>query len=142
MRPTGQIKRKPLQRVQRLRLQHNNGPAADMVRDLVLIMDSSGSIKSAPFEDAKFQTSRLIGLLCPNDPTPPFDKIAGSPYQYNQAAMVTFSTSVVENFDFNAYDTTTEIQQAIMGANYEGLLTNTHLAFDMAKSMFDPSKGT
>ena len=114
-------------------------PTAALTRDLVLIMDSSGSIGSKSFTEAKNQTSRLIGLLCP---IPPFDRIINFPYQYNQAAMVTYSTGVVNNFDFSTYSTTVDVQNAILRARYEGRQTNTHLAFDTARSLFNPSKGT
>ncbi|XP_060559913.1 matrilin-3-like [Ruditapes philippinarum] len=125
-----------------------NGPASipsqpisqttDLPRDLVIIMDSSGSIGTAAFQVGKEQTSKLIGLLCPNSP---FDMIAGSPYQYNQAAMVTYSTNVVTNFNFNTYSTTVGIQRAIMRAVYVGGSTNTYKAFDQARSLFQPSNG-
>jgi hypothetical protein len=102
-------------------------------------MDSSGSIGNVDFQVAKDQTSKLIGLLCPNSP---FDKIAGSPYQYNQAAMLTFSTNVAENFDFSTYSTTMSIQSALKRAKYVGGGTNTNKAFDRAVGLFQPSKGT
>jgi hypothetical protein len=111
----------------------------DLSRDLVIIMDSSGSIGSNGFQVAKEQTAKLMGLLCP---TAPFDKIAGFPYQYNQAAMLTYSTNVVENFDFNRYSTTVNIQNAIKRVRYVGGGTNTNKAFDQARGLFQPNKGT
>ncbi|XP_060562483.1 vitrin-like [Ruditapes philippinarum] len=110
----------------------------DLSRDLVIIMDSSGSIGSNGFQVAKEQTAKLMGLLCP---TAPFDKIAGSPYQYNQAAMLTYSTNVVENFDFNRYSTTVNIQNAIKRVRYAGGGTSTNKAFDQARGLFQPNKG-
>ncbi|XP_060562462.1 uncharacterized protein LOC132722054 isoform X3 [Ruditapes philippinarum] len=107
-------------------------------RDLVIIMDSSGSILSHRFKVAKEQTAKLIGLLCPNNP---FDKIPGFPYQYNQAAMLTFSSEVVENFDFNTYNTTARIQNAINSVIYLDGTTDTKQAFDQARGLFLPSKG-
>jgi hypothetical protein len=87
-----------------------NSYGQDLPRDLSIIMDSSYSICSVGFQVAKDQTSKLIGLLCPNSS---FDKIAGSPYQYNQAIRLTYSTNVVENFDFNTYSTIVSIQKAL-----------------------------
>ncbi|XP_060562470.1 uncharacterized protein LOC132722054 isoform X4 [Ruditapes philippinarum] len=110
----------------------------NLPRDLVIIMDSSGSIGRVDFEVAKEQTAKLIALLCPNAP---FNKIAGSPYQYNQAAMLTYSTYVVENFDFNTYNTTASIQNAINSVRYVGRGTNTNKAFDQARGLLQPSKG-
>jgi hypothetical protein len=109
-----------------------------LVRDLVLILDSSGSIGNTSFIDAKKQLSKLIGLLCPINP---FDRIVGFPYQYNQAAMVTYSTNVTTNFYFNTYDTTVSIQTAIENAVYVGSGTNTNKAFDRAKVFFQPGTG-
>jgi hypothetical protein len=108
-------------------------------RDLVLILDSSGSIGISNFSLAKEQLSKLVGLLCP---IPPFDRIVGFPYQYNQAAMLTYSTDVLTNFYFNTHNTTVSIQNAIKSAAYVGRLTYTNKAFDRAKVLFQPGTGT
>ncbi|XP_045158271.2 matrilin-3-like [Mercenaria mercenaria] len=110
-----------------------------LTRDLVIIMDSSGSIRKGPFQDAKIQTSKLIGLLCPSDK--PFDKVAGQPYQYNQAAMLTYSHIIQETFDFKRYSKTSNIQNAISKATFFGRGTNTAEAFRRAKGLFTSAKG-
>ncbi|XP_060559903.1 collagen alpha-5(VI) chain-like isoform X1 [Ruditapes philippinarum] len=74
-------------------------------------------------------------------PAKPFDRIDGSPYQFNQAAMVTYSTHVTTNFYFNTFNTTVSIQNAIKSAAYVGRLTYTNKAFDQAKVLFQPGKG-
>ncbi|XP_045158273.2 uncharacterized protein LOC123524269 isoform X2 [Mercenaria mercenaria] len=110
-----------------------------LTRDLVIIMDSSGSINRGPFQDAKIQTSKLIGLLRP--PDKPFDKVAGQPYQYNQTAMLIYSNIVEETFDFKRYNTTSDIQNAISRATYFDKSTNTAEAFRRAKGLFTTAKG-
>ncbi|XP_045157958.2 collagen alpha-5(VI) chain-like [Mercenaria mercenaria] len=126
IRPTGNY---------RVRRQAGTGS----VRDLLLIMDSSGSIGRNGFTKANSEISRLIGLLCPLNG--PFDERPASLYQHNQAAMLTFSTYVNENFDFDDYSTTAEIQKAIAGARYYGGMTDTASAFTKAISLFQPDKG-
>ncbi|KAH3867898.1 hypothetical protein DPMN_031035 [Dreissena polymorpha] len=45
------------------------GEAVGQLRDLLIIVDSSGSIGLASFETAKTQLARLLGMLCPiSDP--------------------------------------------------------------------------
>ncbi|XP_053395026.1 uncharacterized protein LOC128555742 [Mercenaria mercenaria] len=117
----------------------DNQNVQGMPRDLLIIMDSSGSIRSSRYEDAKIQTSKLIGLLCPTDV--PFDKVAGQPYQYNQAAMLTYSDIVEETFDFKRYNTTADIQNAISRATYFDMSTNTAEAFRRAIGLFTNAKG-
>ncbi|XP_053395027.1 uncharacterized protein LOC128555743 [Mercenaria mercenaria] len=101
-------------------------------------MDSSASIQWRPFKDAKIQTSKLIGLLCPSDK--PSDKVAGQPYQYNQAAMLTYSQMVEETVDFKRYNTTSDIQNAISRATHFARSTNTAEAFRRAKGLFTTAK--
>ncbi|XP_053395022.1 uncharacterized protein LOC128555736 [Mercenaria mercenaria] len=109
------------------------------VRDLLLIMDSSGSIGLKGFKKANTEISRLIGLLCPLNG--PFDKRPTSLYQHNQAAMLTFSTNVYQNFEFDDHSTTYDIQQAIADANYYGRRTDTASAFRQAVSLYQTNKG-
>jgi hypothetical protein len=120
LRPTGQTKSTI-----------NNNQTEDLPRDLVLILDSSGSIGTDGFILAKEQLSTLVGLLCPIDP---FSRTVGFPYLYNQAAMVTYSTHVTTNFYFNTFNTTVSVQNAIKSATYEGLSTYTNKAFDRSLS--------
>jgi uncharacterized protein YegL len=100
-------------------------------------MDSSGSIGQSNFQKANKEIGTLIGLLCPENP---FNKENGQ-YQYNQAAMLTFSSTVEQNFDFNDHATTEDIQGAISKAMYNGGGTNTAEAFMQAIEMFQSSKG-
>ena len=63
-------------------------------RDLLLILDSSGSIGSERYTNAKGSLSEMLGLMCP---TPdPFGK------DLNRVALLTYSTTVTESFDFKA----------------------------------------
>jgi len=36
------------------------------LRDILIMLDSSGSVGAANFADAKQQLARLVGFLCPN----------------------------------------------------------------------------
>ena len=110
-----------------------NGNTVGQLRDLLVIIDSSGSIGSTDFNDAKSQLARLLGYLCP---TPdPFDS-------YQQAALIRFASSVTEMFDFNDKSNTQEVKDGVESTNYTGGQTCTATAFNYAKNyMFSTTKG-
>ncbi|WAR09619.1 VWA1-like protein [Mya arenaria] len=104
------------------------------LRDLLIILDSSGSIEQNNFENAKTQLSRLVGMFCP---TP--DPFAGD---HQKAAMLSFSTRVHEIFDFDDLHTTNEVQAKILTVVYRSGETHTELAFEYARThMFNRTKG-
>ncbi|XP_053399252.1 collagen alpha-1(XII) chain-like [Mercenaria mercenaria] len=109
------------------------------VRDIVFILDSSGSIGLTKFNKAKADAKSLFGTLCPFDKT--FDMDYNNPYQHQQLAMLTYSTTIEENFFFNTYSKTADVLQAISQATYQGLMTNTAGAFKKARNMFQTSRG-
>jgi hypothetical protein len=109
------------------------------VRDIVLILDSSGSVSKTNFGQAKEDAKTLFGLLCPKGKS--FDVVDNAPYQHHQLAMITFSTTVVENFFFNSYEKTYNVLNAITEAKYLGGYTNTAGAFRKAKEMFEKIRG-
>ena len=109
------------------------GRTVGQLRDLLVIIDSSGSIGSNDFDEAKSQLARLLGYLCP---TPdPFNV-------YQQAALFRFASSVTEIFDFNDKSNTQEVKDGIVYTRYTGGSTCTATAFNYAKnSMFSTAKG-
>ncbi|XP_060575103.1 integrin alpha-D-like [Ruditapes philippinarum] len=109
------------------------------VRDILLILDSSGSVQRTDFTKAKKDAKTLFGLLCPKGKS--FDVVNNDPYQHHQLAMITFSTTVVENFFFNSYEKTYYVLNAITKAKYLGHRTNTAGAFRKAKEMFEKNRG-
>ncbi|XP_071121331.1 cartilage matrix protein-like [Mytilus edulis] len=106
-------------------------------RDLLIILDSSGSINSRNFKIVKEQLSELLGLLCPS--TDPF--ISNKRTVYNRAALIQYSNNVVEEFDFNDNHNLAELKAAIQSVPYQGGSTCTGDAFYKAIQMFTSSKG-
>lgn len=96
-------------------------------------MDSSGSVGSADFSEAKIQLGRLLGLLCPLDN--PFEQ------GFQHAAMLQFSSSVTEIFDFKTHKNTIAVKNGINQASYVGGKTCTNLAFQRVRDMYSPEKG-
>lgn len=103
------------------------------LRDLLVIVDSSGSIGRTFFNDAKSQLARLLGLLCPKP----------NPFKgYQKAALIEYSTTVLEIFDFDDNSNTNEVQQGVESMTYMNGLTATATAFNYAKeTMFKTEKG-
>ncbi|XP_019643442.1 PREDICTED: collagen alpha-1(XII) chain-like [Branchiostoma belcheri] len=94
-------------------------------RDLLIILDESGSIGLEVFNDAKEALARLLGYICPG---------IGPSYPYHQIAFMTFSSSYTEHFDFNDYGTYTGVSNAIRQVTYSDGGTNTHNALDYART--------
>lgn len=109
----------------------------DLFRDLVVIIDSSGSIGSHDFELAKEKLGDLLALLCP-DPDP-FDsnRLGG----YNQAALIQFSDFVREEFDFDDNHNIAKLKASIKSVPFQSGGTCTGDALYKAIQMFTTSKG-
>ncbi|WAR23211.1 COCA1-like protein [Mya arenaria] len=95
------------------------------LRDLLVIVDGSGSIGPTNFNDAKYQLASLLGMLCP---TPDPFKV------YQRAALIEFSSNVREIFDFNDKANTLSVQQGVKGMPYSGDSTCTATAFNYARN--------
>lgn len=116
-----------------IKTRQENGVTIGQVRDLLVIVDSSGSIGGANFNKATNQLARLLGLLCPSPD--PFDHI-------QQAALVEFSSTVREIFDFNDKGNTQQVQDGVRSMAYMAGSTCSATAFDFAKTnMFTTAKG-
>ena len=87
----------------------------DCPSDIVFVVDASGSIGTAHFEQVKSFLSQLVGRL---------DIDSGG----TRVGLVTFSSSVGTGFKLNDYTTAASIQSAIMSLGYAGLGTNTAAA--------------
>lgn len=103
------------------------------VRDLLIVLDSSGSISSAAFNRTKQNLVELLAMLCP-DPEP-FGQL------YNHAALIDFSDSVVEIFDFDRYHSTAALKRAILAVPKLSSQTCTTKALDTASQMLATWKG-
>ncbi|VDI73894.1 Hypothetical predicted protein [Mytilus galloprovincialis] len=108
-----------------------------LFRDLLIIIDSSGSIGSDNFDIAKRQLGDLLSLLCPLPD--PFD--ASVHNGNNRAALIQFSDNVIEEFDFDGNHDIAELKSAIMSINYQNGGTCTGDAFHKAVQMFTTYKG-
>lgn len=101
--------------------------------DLLLIVDSSGSISEGDFNTKKEQLSRLMGSLCPQP-----DPFNGS----HRAALLRYSTDAQEIFDFDDNLDTSGVQSSIDSMTYSRGSTCTGKAFDYARTnMFTAAKG-
>ncbi|XP_052812426.1 fibropellin-1-like isoform X6 [Mya arenaria] len=104
------------------------------LRDLLIILDSSGSIGPSDFDNAKTQLSRLVGMFCP---TP--DPFAGD---HQKAALLVFDHGVDEIFDFDDMHDTNEVQAKIRSVFYHGGGTRTDFALEYARThMLTATKG-
>lgn len=103
------------------------------LRDLLVIMDSSGSITQTNFEKAKTQLARLLGLLCP----------VPDPFNHRQQlALIEFGSTVRMMFDFNDNSNTQQVQDSIRRMTYMGGSTCSATAFDFANTnMFTTANG-
>lgn len=103
------------------------------LRDLLIIVDASGSIGRSKFDVAKNDLAKLMGYLCP----------VGDPFKDGQrAALIRFNNKVDEIFDFNTYKDTAGVKAGILKMQYTGGLTCTGDAFEYARTtMFTTAKG-
>lgn len=108
-----------------------------LFRDLLIIIDSSGSVGHTNFNIAKQQVAELLGLLCPLPD--PFNTYRNT--GYNRAALIQYSRRVVEEFDFNAKKNIADLQSSIKKVRYIGSMTCTGDAFEKAINMFTSAKG-
>ncbi|XP_052066970.1 collagen alpha-1(XII) chain-like isoform X1 [Mytilus californianus] len=108
-----------------------------LFRDLLIILDSSGSLGSRNFEIVKQQIGELLSLLCPL----PDAFSSNSRFGNNRVALIQFSSIVKEEFDFDDNRNIFEIKEAIKSVPYLGGMTCTGDAFYKAIQMFNSSKG-
>lgn len=101
-------------------------------RDILFIIDSSGSIGLTEFNTAKDNMANLIGKIC--------GTIGRGP-QSNRAALINFSNEPHEIFDFDDYDNLADVQDAVRSLTPLANKTCTGNALEYAKTMFEPLKG-
>ncbi|XP_064601084.1 von Willebrand factor A domain-containing protein 1-like [Liolophura sinensis] len=101
-------------------------------RDILFIVDSSGSIDANEYSIAKTNLANLIGKIC--------GKI-GLGSQSNRAALIIFSSKPQEIFDFDDHDNLADVQAAVRNIPYISGSTCTGDALEYAKTMFTSSKG-
>ena len=110
-----------------------DGRPIGLLRDLLIIFDSSGSVSRRDFIVAKQQLARLLGMLCPSP-----DPFKGS----QRAALIQFSDHVRDVFDFNDKNSTAEIQRAVRNMRYMGKATCTARVLEHAKDrIFNVQRG-
>lgn len=102
-------------------------------RDLLIILDSSGSIGDENYDRAKRSISQLLKTLCPSPD--PFGE------RYHHAGFIVYSTNVQMVFDFSAYNSIYDIQNAIENVPYLSGVTCTTDAFNVAFNMMSPQYG-
>lgn len=102
-------------------------------RDLLIILDSSGSIGSENYDRAKSSISQLLKTLCPSPD--PFGE------RYHHAGFIVYSTYTQLVFDFSVYNSIYDIQNAIESVSYMSGSTCTTDAFNMAFNTMSPQYG-
>ncbi|XP_078664702.1 integrin alpha-X-like [Branchiostoma floridae x Branchiostoma belcheri] len=93
-------------------------------RDLVLLLDMSGSIGYADFIKLRNYVADLLSHICPKDEMGSFHRVA----------VVTFSDDAHRNFNFNETTSLDEIQTKIHSLPYEGGSTHTADAFNYVRT--------
>ncbi|XP_035673528.1 collagen alpha-1(XXII) chain-like [Branchiostoma floridae] len=93
-------------------------------RDLVLLLDMSGSIGSTDFTSLKTYVAELLSYICPENEMGTFHRVA----------VVTFSSSVVLNFNFHEATSLGQIQASIHSLPYEGGSTRTADAINFVRT--------
>ena len=107
-------------------------------RDLLLIIDGSGSIGSLPFAKVLEDLSELIGMFCPlNDPLDPME----NPKHHIQLSVILFSSNSDIVFNFTKYQNVTNAQQAIRQIAFPGGVTCTDTALTMGTTLFTIANG-
>ncbi|XP_064596306.1 collagen alpha-1(XII) chain-like isoform X2 [Liolophura sinensis] len=101
-------------------------------RDFLFILDMSGSISSADYAREKDNIAKLIGVICGT---------IGPGNDNNRAAVITFSTDPVINFDFNDHLNLADLQAAVRNLPKVSKSTCTGKALDLGQTMFVASKG-
>ena len=107
-------------------------------RDLLLIIDGSGSIGSRPFAKVLEDLSELIGMFCPlNDPLDPIE----NPNDHIKLSVILFSTTSDIEFNFNKHQNVTNAQQAIRQIAFPSGGTCTDKALTMGTTLFTIANG-
>ncbi|XP_064596157.1 collagen alpha-1(XII) chain-like isoform X2 [Liolophura sinensis] len=101
-------------------------------RDFLFILDMSCTINSADYAKEKDNIAKLIGVICGT---------IGPGNDNNRAAVITFSTDPVINFDFNDHLNLADLQAAVRNLPKVSTRTCTGKALDLGQTMFDTSKG-
>jgi len=83
--------------------------------DIVFVLDESGSVGSDNFDLMKSFVSQLVGR---------FDIDSGN----TRVGLVTYSSSVIAQFNLSDYNTTASVQSSISSLNYSGGSTDTAAA--------------
>lgn len=102
-------------------------------RDLLFMIDMSGSISSRDWTTTKQKLAQLIERLCGS---------VGRGVQNNRIAVITFASNVVLNFNFRTHWTVDSVKNAILNMPQARGSTCTGDAFEYARQyMFEPDTG-
>ncbi|XP_019633300.1 PREDICTED: cartilage matrix protein-like [Branchiostoma belcheri] len=127
--------------VEKFWLNHDNGftsgsrsgRESGLKRDILILLDMSGSISTTAFNEVKVDISRFIGLICPAG-----DLGRG---RTNQLALVAFSDRIVRVFDFNDHYNLAVTQNAIRNFQRQGTNTHTKQALEYVRRNMFGSQG-
>nr|ALK82318.1 PU-F1 [Pinctada fucata] len=112
-------------------------PDPQYPRDIIVIIDSSGSIGNELFNRALRDLAELVGYFCPEpDPFVPQNNSF-----YHRLGVIQFSTETEDIFNLDRYDNLGAIQGAIRSIKYMQEYTCTEKAFDAAYRMITQNGG-
>lgn len=101
-------------------------------RDLLLVLDSSGSITEDDFNAMKEGVKVLIDVLCGG---------FGSAATNNRLSIILFSTDSVLSYRFDMDQSPELLKQAVDGLQHMSQFTCTGSALELAYEAFDPKYG-
>ncbi|XP_064596585.1 matrilin-3-like [Liolophura sinensis] len=101
-------------------------------RDFLFILDTSGSISGDTYSMAKDNIAKLIGKICGTIGPGPAD---------NRAAVITYSTNPVINFDFKEYLDLADLQAAVGDLPKVSSTTCTGRALNLGQQIFNLKRG-
>lgn len=105
-------------------------------RDLLIVLDSSGSIGETAFHKSLQDIYKLISVMCPS----PEPFVKSSSHGYNQLGLLQFSTGVKTSFTFGEVGSLSEIKGKLNSIQHMAGTTCTEKALSEAIKNMDLGK--
>jgi len=105
-------------------------------RDLLIILDSSGSIGKTAYHKSLDDIYKLVSIMCPS----PEPFVKSNSHGYNQLALLQFSTGVKTSITFGEVGSLSEIKGKLNSIEYMAGTTCTEKALSEAIKNIDLGK--